>query len=48
VFEGTSPSVNTILCELKDEHSLRCMADAKKMLGLGLTRLQSIRIVGLG
>jgi hypothetical protein len=22
VFEGASPSVNTILCELKDEHGL--------------------------
>jgi len=42
LFEGASPSVNTILCEyskvwLKDEHSLWCMAGAKKLQGLGLT-----------
>ena len=37
MFEGASPSVNTILCELKDEHGLWCMAGAKKLQGLGLT-----------
>ena len=37
VFEGVSPLVNTILCELKDEHDLWCMAGAKKLQGLGLT-----------
>jgi hypothetical protein len=36
VFEGASPSVNTILCELKDEHGLWCMAGVKKLHGLGL------------
>ena len=36
MFEGTSPLVNTILCELKDEHNLWCMAGVKKLLGLGL------------
>jgi hypothetical protein len=37
LFEGASPSVNTNLCELKDEHALWCMASAKKLQGLGLT-----------
>jgi len=37
VFEEASPLVNTILCELKDEHGLWCMAGAKKLQGLGLT-----------
>ena len=37
VFEGASPSVNMILCKLKDEHGLWCMAGAKKLQGLGLT-----------
>jgi hypothetical protein len=37
VFEGASPSVNMILGELKDEHSLWwCMAGAKKLQGLDL------------
>ncbi|KAL6626203.1 hypothetical protein ACP70R_029929 [Stipagrostis hirtigluma subsp. patula] len=36
VFEGASPSVTTILSELKDEHSLWCMAGAKKLRGLDL------------
>jgi len=36
VFEGASPSVNTILNELKDEHSFWCMAGAKNLQGLGL------------
>jgi hypothetical protein len=31
VFEGA----NIILCELKDEHTLWCMAGAKKLQGLG-------------
>jgi len=31
VFQGVSPSVNTILWELKDEHSLWCLAGAKKL-----------------
>ena len=36
VFEGASPSVNTIWSELKDKlHSLWCMASAKKLQGLG-------------
>jgi hypothetical protein len=42
VFEGASPSVNTILSDLKDEHSLWCMAGAKNLQGLGLA------IIGLG
>ena len=37
VFEGASPSVNMILCELKDEHGLWCMAGAKNLQGLGLS-----------
>jgi hypothetical protein len=37
VFEGASPSVNMILCKLKDEHGLWCMAGAKKLQGLGLS-----------
>jgi hypothetical protein len=37
VFQRASPSVNTTLCELKDEHGLWCMAGAKKLQGLGLT-----------
>ncbi|CAO2186422.1 unnamed protein product [Urochloa humidicola] len=36
VFEGVAPSVATILKELKDEHSLWCLAGAKKLHGLGL------------
>jgi len=36
VFEGISPSVSTIWRELKTEHSLWCMAGAKKLLELGL------------
>ena len=36
VFEGSSPSVNTILSELKDKHSLWCMAGAKNLQGLEL------------
>ena len=36
VFESASPSVNTIWSELKDKHSLWCMASAKKLQGLGL------------
>ena len=36
VFEGASPLVNTNWNELKDEHSLWCMAGAKKLQGLGL------------
>jgi hypothetical protein len=37
MFEGASLSVNTNLCELKDEHALWCMAGAKKLQGLGFT-----------
>lgn len=36
VFEYTSPSVASILRELKDEHSLWCMAGPKKLEELGL------------
>ncbi|GJN04629.1 hypothetical protein PR202_ga22193 [Eleusine coracana subsp. coracana] len=36
VFEHLSPSVTSILRELKDEHSLWCMARAKKLENLGL------------
>jgi hypothetical protein len=39
VFEGVSPSVNSILSLLKDEHSLWCLAGAKKLQGLGLGRV---------
>lgn len=39
VFEGVSPSVNTILSLLKDEQSLWCLAGAKKLQGLGLGRV---------
>jgi hypothetical protein len=42
VFEGASPSVNTILCELKDEHGLWCMAGAKKLQGLGLLQPRAV------
>ena len=35
VFEGAS-SLNMIWSELKNEHSLCCMAGAKKLQGLGL------------
>jgi hypothetical protein len=37
VFEGASPSVNSILHELNDEHSLWCFAGAKKLQNLGLS-----------
>ncbi|GJM91709.1 hypothetical protein PR202_ga08113 [Eleusine coracana subsp. coracana] len=36
VFDGTAPSVNTIMSEVKDFQSLWCMAGAKKLLALGL------------
>jgi hypothetical protein len=36
VFKGASPSINMIWSELKDEHSLWCMAWAKKLQGLRL------------
>jgi len=39
VFEGASPSINLIWSELKNEHSLWCLASAKKLEGLGLFRL---------
>ena len=39
VFEGASPSVNSILSLLKDEHSLCCLAGAEKLQGLGLGRV---------
>ena len=37
VFEGDSPSLNMTWSELKNEHSLWCMAGARKLQGLGLT-----------
>jgi hypothetical protein len=36
VFEGGSPSVVSVLNNLLDEHSLWCMAGAKKLQDLGL------------
>jgi hypothetical protein len=36
VFEGVAPSINFILSDIKDEHSLWCLAGAKKLEGLGL------------
>jgi hypothetical protein len=36
VFEGVAPSINSILRNIKDEHSLWCFAGAKKVEGLGL------------
>jgi len=39
IFEGASPSINLIWSELKNEHSLWCLAGAKKLEGLGLFRL---------
>lgn len=39
VFEGASPSINLIWSELKNEHSLWCLAGAKKLEGLGLFRI---------
>jgi hypothetical protein len=36
VFEGVSPSPSMLWSELKNEHSLCCMAGAKKLLELGL------------
>ena len=36
VFEGASPLISMIWSELKNEHSLWCMAGAKKLQGLGL------------
>ncbi|GJN31860.1 hypothetical protein PR202_gb20311 [Eleusine coracana subsp. coracana] len=32
VFEGVTPSVNTILCALKEEFGVFCLAGAKKLL----------------
>jgi hypothetical protein len=37
VFEGASPSVNSIQRELNDEHSLCCFAGPKKLQNLGLS-----------
>ncbi|GJN17837.1 hypothetical protein PR202_gb04939 [Eleusine coracana subsp. coracana] len=37
VFEGTSPSVNTILDAIRDEHGLWCGAGARKLMDLNLT-----------
>jgi len=37
VFEGMAPSVDSIMRDLKDEHSLWYLAGAKKLQGLGLT-----------
>ena len=36
VFEGVPPSVNSIMRDIKDEHSLWCLAIAKKLQDLGL------------
>jgi hypothetical protein len=36
VFERASPSISMIWSELKNEHSLWCMAGAKKLQRLGL------------
>ena len=36
VFEGVPPSVNSIMRDIKDEHSLWCLAGAKKLQVLGL------------
>jgi hypothetical protein len=36
VFEGAAPSVTSIIREFKDEHSLWCLAGAKKLQGLEL------------
>ena len=35
IFEGASPSVNSLLSKLKDERSLWCLAGAKKLQNLG-------------
>jgi len=39
VFEGVTPSVSAIMCAFKDEHSLWCLAGAKKLQGLGLANV---------
>jgi hypothetical protein len=36
VFYGASPSVSSIIRDFKNEHSLWCMAGAKKLEGFGL------------
>ena len=36
VFKGVAPSVTSIIREFKDEHSLWCLAGAKKLQGLEL------------
>ncbi|GJN31823.1 hypothetical protein PR202_gb20270 [Eleusine coracana subsp. coracana] len=36
VFYGAAPSVSAIMQEIKDEHGLWCMVEAKKLEGLGL------------
>jgi hypothetical protein len=36
VFESVAPSVISIMRQLKDEHSLWCLAGARKLQGLGL------------
>ena len=36
VFEGMTPSVASIMREIKDEHNLWCLAGAKRLQGLGL------------
>ena len=36
VFEGVTPSVISIMRDLRDEHSLWCLAGANKLQGLGL------------
>ena len=37
VFEGMAPSVDSIMRDLKDEHSLWYLVGAKKLQDLGLT-----------
>ena len=39
VLEGASPSVNSVLSSLKDEHCLWCLAGTKKLQGLDLGRV---------
>ena len=36
VFEGMTPSVASIMREIKDEHNLWCLAGAKNLQGLRL------------
>jgi hypothetical protein len=36
VFDAVSPSVILILNSIRDDHNLWCLAEAKKLQGLGL------------